>query len=353
MRILYLAGMNSIHSHRWANYFARAGHEVYALSFAKTVQPVLPEIHYIEVISRLPAPFNILSYLCATRRIIKETKPDLTHAHSAGIYGLVALLSGFHPFVLTAWGSDVLLNPRAPVKRFIIKKILKAADLITCDGDNTTEAMAKLGADPQKIKRILFGVDVEKFKPRPNLKNNVPLRVISLRSLEPIYDIETLLLAASIVLKSHPRVEFVIAGDGSERTRLEALAEELGISSAIHFLGKISGEQTPLELAASDIYVSTSLSDSGLASSTAEAMATGLPVVVTDSGDNKKWVDKEFIIPIKSPEKLAEKIIALINDEALRKSQGVRNRKVIEARNNYYVEMEKMEKLYEKIVNSK
>ncbi|KKW47389.1 MAG: Glycosyl transferase group 1, partial [Parcubacteria group bacterium GW2011_GWA1_60_11] len=41
MRILFLAGTNSIHSHRWANYFAHAGHEVHVVSFARTIQPVL------------------------------------------------------------------------------------------------------------------------------------------------------------------------------------------------------------------------------------------------------------------------------------------------------------------------
>jgi len=101
-----------------------------------------------------------------------------------------------------------------------------------------------------------------------------------------------------------------------------------------------------------DIYVSTSLSDSGLAASTAEAMASGLPVIVSDSGDNRQWVDDNkggFVIPLKSPEILAEKIIYLLKNKTLLKSFGEYNRKIIEERNNYHKEMGKMEKLYEEI----
>lgn len=352
MKILYLAGMNSIHSHRWANYFAKAGHEVRVLSFARTAQPVLSAIRYTEIVSHLPFPLSILSYRRAARKALYDMKPDILHAHSAGVYGFVALLTGFHPFVLTAWGTDVLLNPRALLKRFVVKKILEEADLVTCDGDNTTDAMVRLGADPQKIKRILFGTDTEKFKPRPEVKRNSTPRVISIRSLEPVYDIDTLLRAARIVLGPFPHAEFVIAGDGSERARLEALAQELGLTNAVRFVGRISGEEAPLELAASDIYVSTSLSDSGLAASTAEAMATGLSVVVTDSGDNRKWVEEGkggYVVPCQNSEALAEKLLSLLRNDEARRIFGAYNRRIIEERNNYSREMEKMGRLYEEV----
>ncbi len=362
MRILFLAGTNSIHSHRWANYFAHAGHEVHVVSFARTIQPILPSIRYREIISSLPFPLSAFAHARIVKRIAQEVRPDVLHAHSAGIYGFVALLAGFHPFVLTAWGTDVLLNPRAFLKRLIVKRILRAADLITTDGENTAKAMARLGADPRKIKRILFGTDIEKFRPRPETKKEGPPRIISIRSLEPVYDIETLLRAAAIVLGPFPHAEFVIAGDGSERARLEALAKDLGVANSIRFIGKISAEQAPLELAAADVYVSTSLSDSGLAASTAEAMASGLPVVVTDSGDNRKWVEDGstgspqaggFVVPCRNPEALAKKLTSLLQDKGARQSFGAHNRRVIEERNSYSREMEKMNRLYEEIAKER
>ncbi len=98
-----------------------------------------------------------------------------------------------------------------------------------------------------------------------------------------------------------------------------------------------------------DVYVSTSLSDAGLAASTAEAMACGLPVVITDFGDNRKWIEdgeSGFIVPLKDPKALAEKIIYLLKNKDIRREFGMRNRKIIEEKNNYYREMEKMENSY-------
>ncbi len=357
MKICFLAGTNSIHSHRWANYFSDADHEIHLISFAPTVQPVKKGIYYKEIISRLPKPLNFLELIISARKAIKEIKPDVLHAHSAGIYGFAAVFTGFHPFVLTAWGTDILLNPRDLLKRPMIKLILKTADLITCDGDNTTEAMVNLGAAPEKIKRILFGTDVKKFKPTTNNKQlktkNKKIRIISLRSLEPIYDIETLIKAAAIVVKTTPEIKFIIAGDGEQREYLTQLAENFGLlPQYLEFTGRYKNENLPQMLNNADIYVSTSLSDSGLAASTAEAMASGLPVIVSDSGDNKKWVDDGkggFVIPCGDYQALAEKLIYLLKNPAKRKSFGKHNRKIIEEKNNYYREMEKMEKLYEKI----
>jgi glycosyltransferase involved in cell wall biosynthesis len=107
-------------------------------------------------------------------------------------------------------------------------------------------------------------------------------------------------------------------------------------------VGQLPNEQLPEYLNAADLYVSTSLSDAGLAASTAEAMACGLPVIVTDSAENKLWVREReggFVIPVQNPQILAEKVIALLQNPSTGKQWGNFNRRVIQERNNYYVEM--------------
>lgn len=102
-----------------------------------------------------------------------------------------------------------------------------------------------------------------------------------------------------------------------------------------------------------DVYVSTSLSDAEIAANIAEAMVCGLPVIVTDAADNKKWIDNGvngFVVPVKDPKSLAEKIIYLLQNEDIRKQFGKINTKIIEERNNYYKEMEKMEDIYKEFV---
>jgi len=360
MKICFLAAANSIHSYRWIKYFAEKKHQVFWISLTPlTIGPEIQNVNFYEIKESIKNPFSFLKGLFQVKKIIKKVNPDLLHAHYAGAYGLLGALTNFHPFVVTAWGSDVLLTKG--FKKKLVKFVLSKADLLTCDGDNTTKAMISLGAKPEKIKRICFGTDVEKFSAKSGSaevfgegrKPNSKIKIISLRSLEPLYDIETLIQAAKMVLKEFSETQFIIAGDGGQKEHLMNLTKLLNIEKNIKFIGQVQNDLLPQFLQSANICVSTSLSDSGLAASTSEAMASGLPVIVTDSGDNKKWVEENkggFVVPLKNPEKLAEKIIYLLKNENLRKSFGEYNRKIIEEKNNYYKEMEKMEGVYKKLI---
>jgi len=369
MRIAFLAGANSIHSVRWIKFFTDRGHSIVWISFAPPIPEAEDLVKKVKFYQIEPSPLTDINGRFAIRhlppavkqikRILLTERPDVLHVHSAGTYGLAGALVNFHPTILTPWGSDILLG--GLIRKFILMFIVDRADAYTCDGENTFQKLIGLGAEREKIHLIRFGTDVEKFHPAQSkdfassygLAKSKTLKIISLRSLEPIYDIETLIKAAAIVVKSSPNIEFIIAGDGSQKEYLVDLAAKLNFTrlNLVKFVGRINNEELPALLQSADIYVSTALSDSGLSSSTAEAMASGLPVIVTDSGDNKEWVDNEFVIPVKSPEILAEKIITLIKDEESRKGQGIRNRQIIEEKNNYHVEMEKVEKLYQRVAS--
>lgn len=152
-----------------------------------------------------------------------------------------------------------------------------------------------------------------------------------------------------------PEAKFIAAGDGEQRSYLEKPASSLGVSDSIKFIGWIPDDELPRYLASVDIYVSTSLSDAGLASSTAEAMACELPVVITDFGDNGKWVkDGEggFLVPLKNPAVLAERLTYLLRHEDIRRKFGKINRKVIEERDDYYREMDKMGVIYNSLIEN-
>jgi len=298
------------------------------------------------------------------KSLIKRIKPDILHAHYVTNYGLFGALCKFNPFVITAWGSDVLIIPEARItsmiKKPIAKYALRKANLITCDAQHMKEAMRRLGIAPEKVNIIYFGVDTRKFSTgekseelRAKLGIHDSPTVISLRNLEPLFDIESLIRSIPLVLKEIPESKFVIAGKGSEEKRLKEMAKSLGVSDSVKFVGFIQNDKLPQYLTTMDVYVSTSLSDAGIAASTAEAMACGLPVIITDVADNKKWVEdgeNGFIVPIKDPKSLAEKIIYSLKNENIRKKFGKINRKIIEERNNYYKEMEKMEDIYKELI---
>ena len=357
MKICYIGDAQSIHMQRWAKWFADKGHEVHLITdtLAK-----IDNVNIHPVIKR-GKRLNFLIRTWQTRRLVRKIKPDILHAHYIFGYGLFGAFANYHPFVVSAWGSDILIDPKGSIlKRQITKYVLKKTDLITCDAEHMKKAMFELGADHQKIYIIYFGIDTKKFSPQESSEKireafdmpNSPV-IISLRTLEPIYDVESLITAIPQVLKESPEAKFVIAGRGSQEVKLKELAKSLGVSDSIIFVGFILNDELPKYLASSNIYVSTSLSDAGIAASTAEAMACGLSVVITDFGDNRNWVEdgvSGFIVPLKDPKALAEKIIYLLKNEDVRMKFGKINRKIIEDRNNYYKEMEKMENNYIELV---
>ena len=366
MKICYIASP-SVHTNRWLKYFVDKGHEVHQITSVKPSDGGVDGVR-LHLLRRFGPRMRVVNYLINTaplllqfKRLIKNIKPDIIHSQSVMDSTLLGAVSGFHPFVITPWGSDVLVAPqKSKVSRWIVKYVLKRADLITCDADHIKGPLIKLGADPQKIKLIYFGTDTRKFKPEQRderLKEELGIldspTIISLRRLEPICDVESLIDAVPLVLKEVPKAKFLIADKGSQEEELKQLAKSLDVSGSVKFVGRVPEDELPRYLALADIHVSTSLSDAGLAASTAEAMACGLPVVITDFGDNRKWVQdgvNGFIIPVRAPEVLAAKIIHLLKDEGTRKRFGEINRKIIVERNDREKEMGKMAKLYEELI---
>jgi glycosyltransferase involved in cell wall biosynthesis len=363
MRLCLLAAANSIHSHRWVDFFVRRGHEVHWVSLTTFNKPSSTGVYTYEIAPSLLTPFNIINTIYEVKKLrslLKEIRPELLHAHYAGRYGLIGTLTGFHPLVVTAWGSDVLIAGKSPLTKPFVKLALCRADLVTCDADHMRQAIIRLGVHEHKIRIIYFGTDIIRFYPGPkneNLRSQLGVfdgpMIISLRSLQPVYDLETLLWAIPHVLKEFPKAIFMIAGEGSQKDYLKELASNLDIFDNVRFIGSIPNHQLPEFMNAADIYVSTSLSDAGLSASTAEAMACALPVVVTDSGENKLWVKEGeggFVVPVKDPVALSEKIVYLLENPHKFSQYGSFNRRVIQERNNYYVEMAKVEKLYQEVV---
>lgn len=292
------------------------------------------------------------------RRIMRKIRPDIVHGHYLLEGGIHAAVSGIRPLIQTAWGTDVLIAPHARrMNRYFARVALERADLITCDAAHMAGAIRKLAPRVKRIERINFGTDTERFQPD---KRVVPQRaewgaapetviVISTRNFSPVYSVETLVRAVPIVMEQCRHVKFVIAGDGEQKNHLRTLVKDLGVSANVHFAGSLSGDDMPRHLASADIYVSTSLSDGGLAASTAEAMACGLPVIVTAFGDNEEWVKHEengLVIQTERPDILADAIVSLARNPEQRARFGKLNRTAIEEKSDYEKEMMKMESLY-------
>lgn len=364
VKLCYIASLGSTHTERWINYFANAGHEVHLIDTNELPSGNVKKIK-LHRVKKLDTHIRIIDYLIdplisALRffKIVWNINPDIVHAHSLTYLTMFGAISRIHPFIFTAWGSDVLIAPgKSKLLRWIIMNIINNADLITCDAEHIIEPLVQYGASRQRIKLVNFGVDTRKFNLKPKdekLMKGIDIIgspiIISLRRFFPIYNVETLIAAIPMVIKEVSTAKFIIAGNGPQEDALKELAKSLHVYDSIRFVGYIpNDDEVSRYLSSADIYVSTSLSDAGIASSTAQAMACGLPVVITDFGDNGKWVENGmngFLIPLSDPKTLAEKIIYLLQHEDVRKNFGKINRKIIEDKNDYYNEMKKMENIY-------
>lgn len=117
MKICYFADAQSIHTERWVKWFVKRGHEVHLISFKKAkIENV--NFHYIGPLKSVPyfsilcSPILFLLFLKfrTIRKLIKEIDPDIVHGHYLTEHGFLAAASGFKPLVVSAWGSDVLIN---------------------------------------------------------------------------------------------------------------------------------------------------------------------------------------------------------------------------------------------------
>jgi glycosyltransferase involved in cell wall biosynthesis len=367
MKILFMGDALAEHLRRWSRFFADLGHEIHVITWNSRIlegfEPV--KVHQLKKplsdAGILARGINLFWLRTMVRRKIAQIQPDLIHAHSAGAYAWLTMLSCFRPFMVSPWGTDVLIDIRKPkLDRFFTVRTLKQADLIHCDGENVHEVMINLGIDAKKIMIVPFGVDVKKFVPgsapdaflvQHGLSESKV--VVSTRTLNPVHNVETVIRSAPLVLQKVPKTKFLIVGSGSEEQALRILAESLGVAHAVIFTGHVTEHEMITCLQAASVYVSTSISESGLAASTAEAMACGLPVINTDTGDIRLWIregEGGFIVPVKDPGVLAERIIYLLEHDEERGCYGLVNRETIEEHNNIYIEMEKMEVIYQNLI---
>jgi glycosyltransferase involved in cell wall biosynthesis len=368
MKICYIAAATKIHTQRWVKYFADRDHEIHLISPMPLGDGDIGKAE-LHVLKRLPLqirvispPINLLLYIIQIKQLIREIKPDILHAHFITDCGFWGALSGFHPFVLSAWGSDILVLPRRSfLTRVSTKYSLRKADLVICDSETLRKGALELGTNEGKIRIVYDGIDTQQFNPQQRdegLKNTLEMSgaptIICIRHLVPLYNVEMLIKAIPMVLEKVPETRFIIGGEGKEKRYLQDLAKLLGVSSTIKFVGWIPHNELPKFLASSDVYVSTSHSDS-TSLSLQESMACELPPVVTDLPANREWVtdgENGFLIPVGDHETLATKVVHLLTNKEMRSNFGKTNRKIIIERAEHQREMERMEKIYQHLIGA-
>ena len=344
MKLCYLADNRSIHTKRWVEYFAKEN-EVHLISMDYPTGQLDINVHETHLIPS-DVKRRFLNEV-KVQRLVKDIKPDLLHAHFATQYGYWGSTTNFHPFVVSCWGDDVLIHPHQWPLSMLVKKALKGADLITCDGVNSALAVRDVIDSNSGITIVPHGVDLNRFKVHYDPTSKV---VIYMRGFEPVYDWMTFIHVVHRVLHEVPEAKILIVGGGSQ---LDVAKTYLTQCASVRFIGSVNYNDIPGLLNQSDVYVSTANSEGGLALSMIEAMASGVVPVVTDVGDNSKfiinWVNG-FVCPVGNSEMISRRVVELLKEPEMRKMAGETNRKWVEKNQNYRLCMEQMGQLYEGLI---
>lgn len=358
MRICLVGDNSSVHVQKWVSGIASQKNvELHVLSFNLEVQ--FSGVSYHQLTNYLGNKLDYILNTWRVRQLVKEINPDLVHSHYATSNGLMGALSGFHPYVITGWGSDIFDSPRNFFMRQMLRYSFRKADAITVLTEIALKEVSKL--TDKKVKLVHFGVDLEKFRKRESpYRQKGSLRIGSIRTLSSKYGVEDLLRAFAILVKSVPGLHLDIVGDGPQRKYLESLVKESGTTNQITFHGYISQtteSEKYLDLLNSfDVFVIPSVLDSetfGVAA--VEASACSIPVVGTNVGGLPGVIDHMqtgLIVPKQNPEELASALHQILSNAKLRQEMGTKGRQKCERLYNWDDNLTSMMKVYRDVIKA-
>ena len=373
LKILYVGDSTSVHDFRFIRKLVENGYDTNVLTIDKNPVKIKGAKYFTfsqklnEASNRFINDVKYVKYIYDQRKyirkIIKEIEPDILHGGWIPAHGFISALSGFHPFLLMPWGSDVLVIPQNAsylTKKQIIWTI-KKSDMIQCDAEHVKNEIIRLSGYPEN-KIIVFpqGIDLKKFTPKVNgskIRNKLRWQdnkiLIMTRSFKPVYGVEYFLRAIPNIIKENPETRIILCGNGPLEDSFKSFIIKNKLTDYVYFAGFVKNEELPLFYAASEIYISSSLSD-GTSTSLLEAMACGLPVVVTDLPAIKEWIRdgyNGFLVPKKNSHQVYKKLNLLLNDHDLREKFGRRNLEITKNRADWDKNFEKLECMYNELIS--
>jgi glycosyltransferase involved in cell wall biosynthesis len=270
--------------------------------------------------------WEIWRFLFRARKALRRADADVLYSFLGGANVFAAAMRTVASQTKLVWSirsSDVDLSMYDRLQRlsYRIERLLSATpDLIIANSYSGRDYAVACGFPRNRIEVVANGIDTDRFRPDPILRrkqrlewglSNDRIVVGVLARLDPMKGQGDFLNAAVQVAKVCPAIRFVCIGEGPEERRLKRLALELGIQEHLQFTGPTRDPGASLN--GLDICCSPSLFGEGFSNSIAEAMACGVPCVVTDVGDSARIVgDLGTVVPRSHPDSLANGILQAV-----------------------------------------
>jgi L-malate glycosyltransferase len=306
---------------------------------ADRTAPLLPKLRTVvpprllrRVLGRAGAKL-VVSLLIARRE-----RPDWVIAYSLVPHGLTAaavgrltgrrviyhMIGGPKEWEGGGWRSAnriVSRLPRpVPALEALLIRVIRASTVVVAMGEQGRRALLARGVDPDRVVVIPPSVDERRF--HPSKAEGAQYQLVTVGELVPSKAMHDFLHAVARLRRDWPGLRAAIAGKGPLEAALRAEAEKLGVSDSVDFLG--FREDIDTVYACSQIFVLPSRYE-GLSVAVIEAMASGLPAVVTDVGELRDLVRdgrNGYVVPVGDLDALTERLALLLDSPEARRRLG-------------------------------
>ena len=364
MKIIYFSKNYTPHDYRFLSSLAQTEHEVFFLQLEAAMRQTEDR----------PVPENVRQILWAggqgefrwrdvprltfdLRRIIKEIKPDLIHAGPIQNCAFLAVLSGFRPILTMSWGYDLVMEAdKNAWMRWVTSYTLKRTAFFTSDANVSRDRAISFGMKPQRTIIFPWGTDIDHFAPKTFKRSTVQaFTLFCSRTWEPIYGVDVLAKAFVRVAAENPNVNIILLGGGSQGPQIRQIFMNGGVLDRVHFGGQVGQRDLPRWYHMSDLYVSPSHVD-GSSVSLMEALASGLPCLVSDIPGNLEWIEEGlngWLFRDGDVDDLAGKILSVIKNRKLLKRIGEAARKTAEEKADWRKNFGKLLAAYDQVMKQR
>jgi glycosyltransferase involved in cell wall biosynthesis len=320
MKLIYFSPGYSTHDHRFLNAIVDGGHEAFFVQLEGNSRQIedrpVPE-KVTQIIwkgGRGPFRWSDLAKLTFDfRRLTREIKPDLVHAGPIQTCAFIAILAGAQPILTMSWGFDLMDDVhKNKWWEWVTQYVLRHTDFFTSDANVTRDKAVAYGMNPGKTVVIPWGVDLEHFKMKEERGKSEGFVLFCNRAWEPRYGVDVLARAFVKVARQREDIRLILLGGGSQGATIRKILQSGGVEEYVTFGGQVSQTELPRWYHMADLYISPSHVD-GSSVSLMEALACGLPCLVSDIPANKEWVTEDengWLFRDGDADHLAEKILA-------------------------------------------
>lgn len=367
-RVLYFSRDLTTHDFRFLTSLANTALDVYYLRLEKqntsSQENSLPE--KVKILPGLTDDTNNGSenfslLVDQLREIIHQVNPDILHAGPIQSCGFLSALTGFSPLITMSWGSDILVDSEKDfLWRWVTDYTLNKTSVLLGDCQVVKMKAIQFGFSENRIVLFPWGIDLRQYQPGKNLQFRERLGwadkfvLLSNRSWERLYGVEIVAKAFVAAAQSKPNLRLILLGSGSQKKEITKIFEEAGMIDRVHFGGVVAQKNLPDYLHAADLYLSASFSD-GSSVSLMEALACGLPVLVSDIPGNQEWIDQDrngWIFETGNVENLKNSILEIYKTQYKLPIISQEARKTAEKKANWEDNFQKLLFAYQLVLGS-